>query len=156
MDVEKIVREYGPQIIIWRWLASICDAVLIGALIGIIRVVFTGLSLQDTIYIAIVTAGIYYILLEGLKGYTLGKLVAGLRVVTSRGDIPGIGRASMRTLLRLAELNPVLLGGIPAATVVYFSKKRQRLGDMLAETFVIRNSDRNGYVEEDESSLNKT
>ena len=47
----------------------------------------------------------------------------------------------MRTLLRLFEVNPLLLGGIPAAIAVLCSKNRQRLGDMLAGTYVIRTKD---------------
>jgi uncharacterized RDD family membrane protein YckC len=39
------------------------------------------------------------------------------------------------------EVNPLVVGGLPAAIAVGMSHNRQRLGDMLAHTFVVRVSD---------------
>jgi uncharacterized RDD family membrane protein YckC len=80
--------------------------------------------------------GLYYLMFEGLLGATPGKLVAGIRVVQEEtGAVPGLGRAFLRTLLRLVDgLGGYLVGFI----VVLVSRKRQRLGDMVARTLVVR------------------
>src|SRR5262249_31409832 len=84
---------------------------------------------------------LYYPLLEGLFGKTLGKLLCGLKVVDARGAAPGIGKAVVRTLVRFFEINPLMMGGLPAGIAVLASKKRQRLGDMAAGTFVLKTED---------------
>lgn len=80
--------------------------------------------------------GLYYVLLEGLTGRTVGKLVTGIRVVDERtGGTPGIGAALLRTVLRLIDS----FGGyLLAWVVVLCSSRRRRLGDMAARTLVVR------------------
>jgi uncharacterized RDD family membrane protein YckC len=39
---------------------------------------------------------------------------------------------------RLIEVNPLLMGGVPAGIAVAVSAKRQRIGDMIANTYVVR------------------
>ncbi len=74
---------------------------------------------------------------EGLTGRSLGKLLTGTVVVTEAGQVPGIPRAIVRTLARVLEANPFLLGGLPAGIVVLNSAHGQRLGDMAAKTYVV-------------------
>ena len=47
--------------------------------------------------------------------------------------------AMLRTLLRVIEVNPILLGALPAGIVLLVTKRKQRLGDLLAGTVVISN-----------------
>ena len=75
---------------------------------------------------------------EALWGATLGKRLAKIRVVDRAGHPPGFLRAAARTLLRVIEVNPLLAGGLPAYLVFRFTKHGQRLGDLLAGTFVVR------------------
>jgi uncharacterized RDD family membrane protein YckC len=84
---------------------------------------------------------LYYVLLEGAWGATLGKLALKLRVVDRSGNVPGFGRAIVRTLLRAIEVNPFLLGALPAVVVVALSRGRRRLGDMAAGTYVLLAAD---------------
>lgn len=60
-----------------------------------------------------------------------------MRVVDKRARAPGFGRALVRTLLRLIEVDPFLLGGLPAGICVFFTKYKQRLGDMVAGAYVL-------------------
>jgi uncharacterized RDD family membrane protein YckC len=78
----------------------------------------------------------YYILLEGYRGQTIGKMATGIKVVSeATGAIPGIGPAAIRTVLRIIDgLFTYLVGFI----TVLASSKRQRLGDMAAHTLVVR------------------
>ncbi len=84
---------------------------------------------------------LYYPLLEGLLGTTIGKRAVGIKVVDYQGHPPGLWKAFVRFLLRIVEVNPFLLGGIPAGLVAISSRRKQRLGDMLAKTLVVYRGD---------------
>ena len=83
----------------------------------------------------------YFLLQEAIWGATLGKRVFGLRVVRLDGTPAGWSAAFWRTILRVLEVNPVLFGAIPGGLAVTWSKRKQRLGDMLAHTVVVRRAD---------------
>jgi uncharacterized RDD family membrane protein YckC len=78
----------------------------------------------------------YHWLLEALTGRTLGKLMAGLRVVGLNGSSYGLGRAFLRNLLRIVDVLPAfyLVGFIVMVT----NKNRQRIGDLASGTVVTR------------------
>lgn len=79
------------------------------------------------------------VLLQGLAGWTPGKLVTGIRTVGEDGRAPGIGRAAVRWLLWIADGFPYflpLVGFIVGLTTV----GHRRVGDMVAKTFVVRAS----------------
>ena len=62
-----------------------------------------------------VTLVAYYVLLEGLSGRTLGKLITRSRVVARDGGAPGFGQILGRTLARLVPFEPFsFLGGAPS------------------------------------------
>jgi uncharacterized RDD family membrane protein YckC len=79
----------------------------------------------------------YYLALEGLLGRTFGKLLTGLVVVQMNGSRITWKQASIRTAFRIIEVNPILLGALPAALCAVFSKNRQRFGDRVAGTLVV-------------------
>ena len=87
----------------------------------------------------------YFIALEGRYGRTLGKWITRTRIVTLAGGPPGYARAAVRTIFRLLETNPIIAGGVPAGIVAGVSKYRQRLGDLLAGTYVVKNHDLAGF-----------
>jgi uncharacterized RDD family membrane protein YckC len=70
------------------------------------------------------------------RGQTIGKRLMGLRVVDAEGLRLQFSQVVMRNLLRFVDILPLfyLVGGV--ATV--FSSHRQRLGDLAANTVVIR------------------
>ena len=79
---------------------------------------------------------LYYVLLEGFLGLTLGKLITGIRVVDAEtGGRPGLLAAVARTALRLID---GIFGYLLALIVVVNSDRRRRLGDMAAKTLVVR------------------
>jgi uncharacterized RDD family membrane protein YckC len=79
----------------------------------------------------------YFLVMETLWGRTVGKFVAGTIVLTSEGELPGFWRVLIRTVFRLIEVNPILLGGVPAGIAVLATPNKQRLGDLAAGTYVI-------------------
>jgi uncharacterized RDD family membrane protein YckC len=81
---------------------------------------------------------LYYFLFEWLFSATPGKLLTGLTIRCTDGSRPGVKAAFFRTITRLLEVNPLLLGGVPAAIIVRCSRRHQRWGDQLAGTVVVQ------------------
>lgn len=79
---------------------------------------------------------IYYVVLEGVLGATIGKLATNLRVVRESDGAPIDWRAAaIRNLFRLIDGFLLYLVGF---LTICFSSKRQRFGDMVAGTVVVR------------------
>jgi uncharacterized RDD family membrane protein YckC len=79
----------------------------------------------------------YYLVFELLFSRTPGKFVTGLVVVELDGSRCTWRQILIRTAFRFLEVNPLLLGGIPAACSILFSQHHQRFGDKVAETLVV-------------------
>lgn len=79
----------------------------------------------------------YFFLLEALWSCTLGKFFQGLMVRKLDGSRLDGKAALIRSLLRIVEVNPLLLGGLPAGIAIMSSKQNQRIGDLLAGTVVV-------------------
>ena len=79
----------------------------------------------------------YFIVLEALWSRTLGKYFQGLIVRKLDGRQCDWKAALIRGGLRIIEVNPLLLGGIPAGLIVISTSRKQRLGDILAGTVVV-------------------
>jgi hypothetical protein len=79
---------------------------------------------------------LYFSVQEALFGATWGKLVAGVCVVDVDGRRPTLGAVLVRNILRLVDYWPLfyVVGIIAALT----SPARQRLGDRVARTLVVR------------------
>jgi uncharacterized RDD family membrane protein YckC len=86
-------------------------------------------------FLALALVLAYYIGLEATLGRTVGKLVTGIRVVGEDGGRPGFVSALVRTISRVVDS---ILGYLVALIIVVNSKRRRRLGDMLAKTYVVR------------------
>jgi uncharacterized RDD family membrane protein YckC len=79
-----------------------------------------------------------YVVLQGLNGYTFGKVLLSLRVVRFDGRPPGPWRAFVRSIILALGLG---IGGcfyaVFALAMVLYTKGHRRLGDIVAGTFVI-------------------
>jgi uncharacterized RDD family membrane protein YckC len=79
----------------------------------------------------------YYLLFESVAATTPAKFFFGLRIVRQRdGRRIGFFPALIRTVFRIVEVNP-LVGFLPAAILIFFTRRKQRLGDLVAGTVVI-------------------
>ena len=129
-----------------RVLAIILDGLLLAIPFWVLSALFGTASAQDgqvgaslsglgfLVYAVVVFA--YFTLMEGYMGQTVGKMLLGIKVVREdNSEVPGLGTAAIRTILRLIDgLFFYLVGFI----VVLISGKNQRLGDMVAHTLVVR------------------
>lgn len=140
------IARLGPRAALRaRWKACLVDVFALGATILIVNGVVPA-SLHEAypdlgLWFALSVVVIYYWLPESIWGTTPGKLLLKIRVVDGAAQPPGPGRALVRTLFRFLEVNPFLAGAIPAGLVAYFSKRGQRIGDLLAGTYVLRLED---------------
>jgi uncharacterized RDD family membrane protein YckC len=129
-----------------RVLATLVDGVVLGVIFALLSALFGSSSAQGgqvsaqlsglpfLVYLVLVLA--YFILMEGYFGQTVGKMLLGIKVVRENtGEIPGIGGAAIRTVLRLVD---GLFFYLVAFISVLASARNQRLGDMAANTLVVR------------------
>ena len=85
---------------------------------------------------AILIYAFYHPVLELLmRGQTPGKRMAGIRIVTRDGGIPGAGAILIRNIFRLIDSLPAFY--VIGLTTTIFSKQRVRIGDMAAGTLLV-------------------
>lgn len=78
----------------------------------------------------------YFALQEAYwNGQTLGKKLVGIRVVTEEGQPIDLQASVVRNVLRIVDGFAVYL---VAAVLVWTSSRRQRLGDRVARTVVVK------------------
>ena len=88
------------------------------------------------LFLVFLVGFLYLAVLQGIKGWTLGKLALGIRTVDETGKTgPGVGKGTIRWLLWIVDgFFFYLVAFVTALT----SDKNQRVGDMAAKTFVVR------------------
>lgn len=88
--------------------------------------------------------------LQGRWGITLGKWICGIRTVRSTLRPCGVFRALFRELLLAAD---TLFGTtlIPVILVMAFTSNRERIGDLMADTIVIRKLKSNPLIQPPET-----
>jgi len=79
---------------------------------------------------------IYFTYFEGTSGQTLGKKFAHVKVVKEDGSSCDFGSALVRSILRIIDSLPAIY--ILGIILIAATDKRQRLGDMLAKTIVVK------------------
>jgi len=127
-----------------RFLAWLVDFFCIATIITIVKFVMALVTILSPDIAAAASALLYFgvsigyaIVLEWLwRGQTFGKRLLRLRVVDSEGMRLDFNQIAVRNLLRFVDALPAfhLVGGLAAL----FSRKAQRLGDLAANTVVIR------------------
>ena len=89
------------------------------------------------IVITLIVAVLDLVVLAGLTGRTVGKWTTGLRLESTDGHVPGIGRAALRHLVGYPlSLLPFGLGFL----IVAVSPTGRALHDLIAGTIVVRRS----------------
>jgi hypothetical protein len=78
------------------------------------------------------------VVLQGITGWTPGKLLTGIRVRKAEGGPPGLGKAAIRWVLWIADGFPYVLPGLTGFIVALSTPGHRRVGDMAASTFVVK------------------
>ena len=129
----------GPRLV-----AQIIDTVVLIVLFLLVGFVLSGGSFAfeyqgEAAYPFLSAYGLivvlYYAILEGTMGATFGKKLVKIKVVREDGSACGIGPAFVRTLLRIIDGQFLYIIGM---VLIARSDKKQRLGDRLARTVVIK------------------
>jgi uncharacterized RDD family membrane protein YckC len=120
-------------------------AILFIAWYGVAALVYNGrwsfiapLSPDAKWFVLVVTPAaamyfLYHIVLEiAMHGRTPGKRMAGVRIVTRNGSVPGAGALLTRNVFRLVDALPLFYGVGLLTTLV--TKDHVRIGDMAAGT----------------------
>ncbi len=127
-----------------RFMAEIIDAVLIGvALLALIAVAASAGGAAGLAILSVAVGGwmlisvIYHVAFEVLAaGQTPGHRANSLRVVMDGGEPVGLRASAVRNLIRLIEGPPLLY--VPAIVSILVTRRNQRLGDLAADTLVVR------------------
>lgn len=126
---------------IWiRFISFLIDTIVLGLLIGIIGSIlgFSVVSrtagwgfglLSFIIFLA------YFTYLEGSRGQTIGKMATKIKVVREDGGMIDMNQAFTRNILRVID---GLLAYLIGAILIWRSDKKQRLGDRIAKTVVVK------------------
>ena len=80
---------------------------------------------------------VYYLLLEGAAGATIGKFATGIRVVKEDGSKLNWSSALIRNVARFIDVFPYVFPYLVGAISVWSSPTKQRLGDRWANTVVV-------------------
>lgn len=126
--------------------AQIVDTIVILFLLYIPVVLvggFGGLILENGgalssigLLVGVSVSFIYWFLIEGFwDGYTVGKRIFGIKVVEEDGSECSLSSALVRNLLEFIDGMFYYIVGLIAIAI---SDKRQRIGDRIAGTVVVR------------------
>ncbi|OGU07787.1 MAG: hypothetical protein A2075_19265 [Geobacteraceae bacterium GWC2_58_44] len=138
--IQQLCENYSVRSISWwRALGMVVDYLICG--IVLICLAGTINNSTTTAVIIITFIVLYFTVLETMYGKTVGKFICKLSVVDANGEKPKFWQSLVRTLTRVIELNPKVLGPVPAFLCLLIAKKRQRIGDLLAKTYVVRDID---------------
>jgi uncharacterized RDD family membrane protein YckC len=82
---------------------------------------------------------LYFTLLEGHYGQTVGKMAVKIKVVReSDSTAIDYSQAAVRTILRFLDEIPVVIPYLLGAFLIWSSEEKQRLGDRVANTVVVK------------------
>ncbi|RZN45391.1 RDD family protein [archaeon] len=147
-DLGDTMSDYAG--LVERAVAAIIDQILIGIVTGVLIALGIGgasfaistgnvaeaIAAMFTVMIVTTVLWIlYFTILEGTSGQSLGKRIMHIRVVREDGAPMDLVTAFIRNLLRIIDYLPTLY--IFGIIMILISNERQRLGDMAAKTVVI-------------------
>lgn len=140
VDLEYKIAGIGDRI-----LAYLIDSLIIGGVFLLFIVFIMNVDIDNSIaggilLIVFSFAILYHLLMETLyNGQSIGKRIRKIRVVKIDGTAPTFGSYLLRWVLRLIDIT--FTSGALAIITIIANGKGQRLGDMAANTTVIKISD---------------
>lgn len=142
---QNVTIEYELAALKDRFAALMLDIVIVFAVYFLLMffifqvagVVLGGMMGRVIAFVPLLLFFFYQFLFEMLQdGQSLGKKALGIKVVRLDGREPGIGEYLLRAIFHM--LDTLASFGILGAILISASPNRQRLGDMTANTTVIK------------------
>jgi uncharacterized RDD family membrane protein YckC len=81
---------------------------------------------------------LYFILLEGAYGQTVGKMAVKIKVLKEDGTKIDYADAAVRNILRIIDAIPYFVPYLLGAILIWTSDMKQRVGDRAARTVVVK------------------
>jgi len=142
--------EYEAASVMNRGIASFLDLLIMGVYFLILAVAISPFGYGSAnmmiivFYILLLPIVFYSLLMEYLlKGQTVGKLAMGIRVVKLNGENATLADYTMRWSFRVIDF--WFSAGAIAAIFIATTEKGQRLGDILAQTAIVKNKPEQVY-----------
>ncbi len=145
---QNVVIEYPAATTFERIIAGVLDLFIVGILSWFFTFfmskIFERLAVDymGRIFIMLMPLVIliaYHTLSEYFaNGQSVGKRVLGIRVVRVDGQRAGMREAVLRSIVLIIDL--VLSSGVIGSLLIATSRRRQRLGDMAANTVIIKSA----------------
>lgn len=100
----------------------------------------TNLHASGTVFHALflLVAALYFFVAEGLIGASIGKWCCALIVRRPDGGLPSLGAIVLRTIFRALDVLPLVPPGLLGLIVMESTTRHQRIGDLIANTVVIK------------------
>lgn len=124
-----------------RLVAVLIDSVGFFVIFGFIISLLTGQASSEGFHLTGLPAFlvffllfVYFVVMEGLFGATLGKMLLKMKVVKTDGSPCDIASALTRNVLRIVDY---FFFGFVGMILIWMSPKKQRLGDTIANTIVV-------------------
>ncbi len=118
------------SVIVWIGIAVLSALSLYGAFYG------PGYNTESAASFLVFLLGpLYFVLLTGLRGQTLGKMAVGIRVVGRDGQAPGLGYAALREIVGKFVSGIAFLVGF---LWIGWDSRKQGWHDKIAGTHVVR------------------
>jgi uncharacterized RDD family membrane protein YckC len=139
-EIMKTVVTMQYQGIWIRFIAFLIDSIVLALLIGAMGSILGFSAYSQTAgwgfgLLSFIIFLAYFTYLEGSKGQTIGKMVTKIKVVREDGGNINMTQAFTRTILRIID---GLLAYLIGAILIWRSDKKQRLGDSIAQTVVVK------------------
>jgi uncharacterized RDD family membrane protein YckC len=153
-------RAYVPHIatpyqgVAIRFVAILIDTIIIAIITGILSAPFNAFaaitnSASGTVtlsfgsvlggLVSLAVFMLYFTLLEGHYGQTVGKMAVKIKVVRLEDGAPiDYSQAAVRTILRFLDEIPYFIPYLLGAILIWSSEEKQRLGDRVASTVVVK------------------
>jgi uncharacterized RDD family membrane protein YckC len=144
VTTHNVVIQYEIASVMLRIIAQILDIIVIFSYIWIVSLVFArALFASSTdaatliMWLFMLPVIFYSFMMEALfAGQTPGKMILGLRVINVSGNNASWSELFMRWIFRLIDI--VFSFGMLGVIVALSNEKTQRLGDVLANTVIIK------------------
>lgn len=138
---QNIELDYDLASLGERILGYLIDGLILAAYVVVIMMTFiynSSRGAMETIVILVLfPIAFYHLLCEiFLNGQSVGKKVMKIKVISLNGNRATLGQYLIRWIFRLIDFS--LTSNVCAVLTVAISEKRQRLGDIVAGTAVIK------------------